>query len=124
MNPACLPPLNDRRPNGTGHGAAATDESGSPRDLSPRSAATYLSPTSNRDLADTPITLKMADHAPHDDRMDGTEGSPELDQGYGPLLWGPWKAETPTPPKILAESVLQNVRGPLIVLDADFRVRL
>ena len=47
-----------------------------------------------------------------------------LDQGYGSLLWGPWKAETSAPTRTLAESVLQNVRGALVVLDADLRVRL
>jgi two-component system CheB/CheR fusion protein len=66
----------------------------------------------------------MEDLAALDDRMDGSKASREVGQEYGPLHWGPWKAETAASTKTLAESVLQNVRGTLVVLDADFRVRL
>jgi PAS domain S-box-containing protein len=43
---------------------------------------------------------------------------------YGALLWGPWRAEMSAPNETLAESVLQHLRGAVVVLDADLRVRL
>jgi two-component system, chemotaxis family, CheB/CheR fusion protein len=124
MNTPSLLHRNGSHPNGTEDGAAVTNESGSPRDLSPSSAATSLPPTNNSNLADSPNTLQMEDLAALDDRMEGIEGSRDLDQAYGSLLWGPWNAEASVSTRTLAESVLQNVRGPLVVLDADLRVRV
>lgn len=130
MNSPLLPHRTGPRPNGIGNGSAAIDESAAPRILYSGNAETLLPPTSNGDLADRPITLKTEDLAAPGDRTGGKAASRESDQGYGPdqgyglLLWGPRKAETPAPPKTLAENVLQNMRRPLIVLDADLRIGL
>src|SRR5581483_74144 len=124
MNPALLSLRSGQRPNGTGHGEAASDESGSPPVLSPSSVETDRAPRRTRNLADSPIRPNLADLRAPADRMGGTEGSRKSDHEYWPLLWGSWKVKTSAPVTTLAESIVQNVRGPLVVLDADLGVRL
>lgn len=124
MSLPCQPSRNGHHHNGTGDGAAVADASASAWRLSPSSAAADLPPAHTGDLADSPITLNVADRAALDGPMDGTEALPTSDSAYGARLRGPSKAETPAPHDTLAESVLQHLRGAVVVLDADLRVRM
>jgi two-component system, OmpR family, sensor histidine kinase VicK len=124
MNSSLLPPRNGHHPNGTGGRAAVADASASAWRLSPSSAAADLPPAHTGDLADSPITLNVADRAALDGPVDGTEALRTSDSAYGARLRGPSKAETPAPHDTLAESVLQHLRGAVVVLDADLRVRM
>lgn len=124
MNPQFPSSRNGHHHHGIGDGAAVTDESASAWSLSPISAADDLPPAHTGDMADWPITLKVADRAALDGPMDGTEAPPTSDTAYEALHWGRWPAETSTPTPTLVGNVLQNLSGPLVVLDADLRVRL
>jgi len=124
MNSSLLPPCNGHHPNGTGDGAAVADELTSAWRLSPSRAATDLPPARTGDLADSPITLNVADWAALDGPLDGTEALRTSDSAYGARLCGPWNAETSARNETLAESVLQHLREAVVVLDADLRVRM
>jgi len=56
--------------------------------------------------------------------MDGTDAPRASGPEYEALLGGPWQAELSTLSESLAERVVQSLRRPLVVLDADLRVRL
>jgi two-component system CheB/CheR fusion protein len=119
-----MPSRNGHRLNGPGDSTAVTNESVSLRIQHSSSADTDLPRERYGDPADSPITLNPADLAAPEFQMDAMEAPRESGQTYGRLLAGPWKAESSAPIETLAESVLQHVRQPLVVLDAELRARL
>jgi two-component system, OmpR family, phosphate regulon sensor histidine kinase PhoR len=124
MNLPRLPLQNGPGPSGTGDGAAVTDQSASPPSQYVSRAEVDLLPARNGGLIAASGRLRLPSLTVPEARMVETLVTPVSESAYGALLAGPWKARSSAPIGTLAEHVLQNLRGALVVLDVDFRVRV
>jgi two-component system, chemotaxis family, CheB/CheR fusion protein len=124
MNLPRLPLQDGPGPNRTGDGAAATDRSASPPNQYLSSTEADLVPARNGGLVAALVRPLMPHLAVPEVRIGETLTTLVSESAYGALLAGPWKARSSAPIETLAECVVQNLRGALVVLDVDFRVRV
>src|SRR4051812_3143353 len=117
-------PLDERYSSRGSDDGAIADEPASRLMLYPSRAHTHLPRGSEVEPAHARLDLILTAPAVLDPQIDGTSALLMPEAEYGALLAGPWKPATRVPVEGLAASVLDNMRGAVVVLDADLRVRL